>query len=64
LARFCPALARPACDAELVALRVEPFDDFDAVFRFGTDLDFLAVALAGARFFVGDVFAFVRRLVG
>jgi len=45
-----------------VALRVEPFEDFVAVFRFGADLDFLVVALATARFFVGD--AFVRRLVG
>jgi hypothetical protein len=47
-----------------VALRVEPFEDFVAVLRFGADLDFLTVALAGARLFAGDVFTFVRRLVG
>ena len=63
-ARFRPDLARTVCDADFVTLRVEPFEDFVAVLRFGADLDFLAVALAGARLFVGDVFAFVRRLVG
>jgi hypothetical protein len=47
-----------------VTLRVEPFDDFVAVLRFGAGLDFLAVALAEARLFAGDVFAFARRLVG
>jgi hypothetical protein len=64
LARFRPDLARPARDADFVALRVEPFEDFVAVLRFGAGLDFLTVALAGARLFAGDVFAFVRRLVG
>ena len=47
-----------------MALRIEPFEDFVAVLRFGADLDFFAVALAEARLFAGDVFAFVRRLVG
>jgi hypothetical protein len=46
----------------LVALRIELFADFVTAFRFG--VDFFAAALAGARFFAGDVFAFVRRLVG
>ena len=50
-ARFRPDLARPVCDADFVALLVEPFEDFVAVLRFGADLDFLAVALAGARLF-------------
>ena len=59
-ARFRP---RPPCDADFVALRVEPFEDFVAVLRFGADLDFLTVALAGARLFAGDAFAFVLRLV-
>lgn len=63
-ARFRPDLAPPACDADFVALRGEPFEDFVAVLRFGADLDFLAVALAEERLFAGDVFAFVRRLVG
>ena len=62
--RFRPDLARTVCDADFVTLRVEPFEDFVAVLRFGADLDFLAVALPGARLFAGDVFAFVRRLVG
>jgi hypothetical protein len=64
LARFRPGLARLDCDADFVALRVEPFEGFVAVLPFGADLDFLTVALAGARPFAGDVFAFVRRLVG
>jgi hypothetical protein len=61
-ARFRPEVARAVCDADFVVLRVEPFEDFVAVLRFGADLD-LALALAGARFFVGDAFA-VARLVG
>jgi len=64
LARFCPGLARLVGDANFVALRVEPFEDFVAVLRFGADLDFLAVALPGARLFAEDVFAFVCGLVG
>jgi len=31
LARFRPELARPPCNADFVALRVEPFEDFVAV---------------------------------
>ena len=62
--RFRPDVARAVCDADFVVLRVEPFEDFVAVLRFGADLDFLALALAGARFFVGDAFAFARCLVG
>jgi len=46
------------------ALRVELFADFVTAFRFGVDLDSFAAALAGARFFAGDVFAFVPRFAG
>ena len=63
-ARFRPDLARAVCDANFVVFRADPFEDFVAVLRFGANLDFLAVALAGARFFVRDVFALARRLVG
>ena len=62
LARLRPDVARPFFVAGFVALRVELFADFVTAFRFG--VDFFAAALAGARFFAGDVFAFVLRLVG
>jgi hypothetical protein len=64
LAAFRPDVARPFFAAGFVALRVEPFADLVTVFRFGVDLDFFAAAFAGVRFFAGDVFAFVARLVG
>jgi hypothetical protein len=63
LARFRPDVAR-AFFAAGFALRVELFADFVTAFRFGVDLDFFAAALAGARFFAGDVFAFVPRFAG
>ena len=63
LARFRPDVARPFFVAGFVALRVELFVDFVTAFRFGVDFDFFAAAFAGARFFEGDVFAFVLRLV-
>jgi hypothetical protein len=62
LARLRPDVARPLFVAGFVALRVELFADFVTAFRFGAD--FFAAAFAGARFFAGDVFAFVLRLVG
>jgi hypothetical protein len=64
LARLRPGVARPRCGANFVDLRVELFEDFVGRLRFGTDLDFRAAALPETRFFAGDVFAFVRRLVG
>ena len=64
LARFRPGLARLDGDGDFVAFRVEPFEDLVAALRFGPDFDFLAVALAEARLFAGDVFAFARGLVG
>jgi hypothetical protein len=63
LARFRPDVARPFFVAGFVTLRVELFVDFVTAFRFGVDFDFFAAAFAGARFFAGDVFAFVLRLV-
>jgi hypothetical protein len=62
LARFRPDVARPFFVAGFVALRVELFADFVTAFRFG--VDFFAAALAGARRFAGDAFAFVLRLAG
>jgi hypothetical protein len=62
LARLPPDVARPFFVAGFVALRVELFADFVTAFRFG--VDFFAAALAGARFFAGDAFAFVVRLAG
>lgn len=62
LARFRPDVARLFSAAGFVARRVELFADFVTAFRFG--VDFFAAALAGARFFAGDVLAFVLRLVG
>ena len=75
MARFRPDVARPffvagfvalrvELFADFVALRVELFADFVTAFRFGVDFDFIAAAFAGARFFAGDVIAFVLRLVG
>ncbi len=64
MARFRPDVAPPFFVAGFVALRVELFADFVTAFRFGVDFDFFAAALAGARFFAGDVFAFVLRSVG
>ena len=62
LARFRPDVARPFFVAGLVAVRVALFADFVTAFRFS--VDFFAAALAGDRFFAGDIFAFVLRLVG
>jgi hypothetical protein len=62
LARLCPDVARRLFVAGFVALRVELFADFVTAFRFA--VDFFAAALVGARFFTGDVFALVPRLVG
>ena len=64
MARLRPELTRLFFVAAFVALRVELFADFVTAFRFGVNFDFFAAAFAGARFFAGDVFAFVRRLVG
>jgi len=63
-ARLRPDVARLFFVAAFVALRVELFADFVTAFRFGVGFDFVAAAFAGARFFSGNVFAFVRRLVG
>ena len=54
--------ARPFFAAGFFAFRVKPFADFVTAFRFG--VDFFAAALAGARLFAADIFAFVPRLVG
>ena len=62
MARLRPDVARPFFVGGFFALRVELFADFVTAFRFG--VDFFAAALAGARFFAGDVFAFVLRLIG
>jgi hypothetical protein len=62
LARLRPDVARSFFVAGFVALRVELVADFVTACRFG--VDFFVAALAGARFFAGDFFAFMLRLVG